>query len=145
MSWQLRRAKAAKRSRPLRGRLLKIRGLWRSSSVIRWPPCGFAVHLDVAKLNLTLSSELFTNRHWQFEFTSLRQVTQEGIKLPWEVSEYDGQAELCFDSVEEMNAAFNEPVFFWRKFTRMTQPSSTWKGVSLWSLRKSRKLPSGPF
>jgi hypothetical protein len=112
MSWQLRRAKAAKRSRPLRGRLLKIRGLWRSSSVIRWPPCGFAVHLDVAKLNLTLSSELFTNRHWQFEFTSLRQVTQEGIKLPWEVSEYDGQAELCFDSVEEMNAAFNEPPFF---------------------------------
>jgi hypothetical protein len=112
MSWQLRRAKAAKRSRPLRGRLLKIRGLWRSSSVIRWPPCGFAVHLDVAKLNLTLSSELFTNRHWQFEFTSLRQVTQEGIKLPWEVSEYDGQAELCFDSVEEMNAAFNEPRFF---------------------------------
>jgi hypothetical protein len=27
------------------------------------------------------------------------------------VSEYDGQAELCFDSVEEMNAAFNEPRF----------------------------------
>jgi uncharacterized protein (TIGR02118 family) len=38
-------------------------------------------------------------------------VTQEGIKLPWGVSEYDGQAELCFDSVEEMNAAFNEPRF----------------------------------
>jgi uncharacterized protein (TIGR02118 family) len=38
-------------------------------------------------------------------------VAQEGIKLPWAVSEYDGQAELCFDSVEEMNAAFNEPRF----------------------------------
>jgi len=38
-------------------------------------------------------------------------VTEEGIKLPWEVSEYDGQADLCFDSVEEMNAALNEPRF----------------------------------
>ena len=38
-------------------------------------------------------------------------VTREGIKLPWEVAEYDGQAELCFDSVAEMNAAFNEPRF----------------------------------
>jgi len=38
-------------------------------------------------------------------------VTQEGIRLPWEVSDYDGQAELWFDSVEEMNAAFNEPRF----------------------------------
>jgi EthD domain len=38
-------------------------------------------------------------------------VAQEGIKLPWAVSEYDGQAALCFDSVEEMNAAFNEPRF----------------------------------
>jgi uncharacterized protein (TIGR02118 family) len=38
-------------------------------------------------------------------------VTQEGIKLPWRVSEYDGQAELRFDNMEEMNAAFNEPRF----------------------------------
>ena len=38
-------------------------------------------------------------------------VTQEGIKLPWGVSEYDGQAELCFDNIDEMNAAFNEPRF----------------------------------
>lgn len=38
-------------------------------------------------------------------------VTQEGIRLPWGVSDYDGQAELCFDSVEAMNAAFNEPAF----------------------------------
>ena len=38
-------------------------------------------------------------------------VTQEGIRLPWGVSDYDGQAELWFDSVEEMNAAFNEPTF----------------------------------
>ena len=27
------------------------------------------------------------------------------------VSEYDGQAELCFDNINEMNAAFNEPRF----------------------------------
>lgn len=38
-------------------------------------------------------------------------VTQEGINLPWKVSEYDGQAELCFDNIDEMNAAFNEPRF----------------------------------
>jgi hypothetical protein len=34
-----------------------------------------------------------------------------GNKTSVGVSEYDGQAELCFDSVEEMNAAFNEPRF----------------------------------
>src|SRR5713101_1194543 len=34
---------------------------------------------------------------------------------------------------------------FWRKFTPMMRPLSTWKRVSLWSLRKSRKLPSRPF
>ncbi len=38
-------------------------------------------------------------------------VTQEGIKLPWGVSDYDGQAELWFDSVDAMNTAFNEPSF----------------------------------
>ena len=38
-------------------------------------------------------------------------VTQDGIRLPWGVSDYDGQAELWFDSVDEMNAAFNEPRF----------------------------------
>jgi uncharacterized protein (TIGR02118 family) len=38
-------------------------------------------------------------------------VTQDGIQLPWGVSEFDGQAELWFDSVDEMNAAFNEPAF----------------------------------
>jgi uncharacterized protein (TIGR02118 family) len=38
-------------------------------------------------------------------------VAQQGIRLPWAVSEYDGQAELSFDSIEEMNAAFNEPRF----------------------------------
>jgi uncharacterized protein (TIGR02118 family) len=38
-------------------------------------------------------------------------VTQDGIRLPWGVSEYDGQAELWFDSVEALNAAFNEPAF----------------------------------
>lgn len=38
-------------------------------------------------------------------------VAQEGIQLAWGVSDYDGQAELWFDSVEAMNAAFNEPAF----------------------------------
>jgi EthD domain-containing protein len=38
-------------------------------------------------------------------------VAQQGIRLPWAVSEYDGQSELCFDSIEEMNAVFNEPRF----------------------------------
>lgn len=66
-------------------------------------------------------------------------VTQEGIRLPWEVSDYDGQAELWFDSVEEMNAAFNEPGF-WRKYIPTTPPSSTWKGASSWLLRKLRKF-----
>jgi uncharacterized protein (TIGR02118 family) len=44
-------------------------------------------------------------------------VAQEGIKLPWAVSEYDGQAELCFDSVDEMNAAFNEQADWQRGYT----------------------------
>lgn len=39
-------------------------------------------------------------------------VAQEGIRLPWGVSEHDGQAELWFDSIDEMNAAaFNKPSF----------------------------------
>ncbi len=38
-------------------------------------------------------------------------VTREGIRLAWGVSDYDGQAELWFDSVDAMNAAFNEPGF----------------------------------
>src|SRR5713101_5113232 len=34
---------------------------------------------------------------------------------------------------------------FWRKFIPTTQPSSTWKAVSSWSLRKLRKSLSGRF
>jgi EthD domain len=72
-------------------------------------------------------------------------VTQEGIKLAVGVSEYDGQAELCFDSVEEMNAAFNEPRFLAEVHPDDAIFIEIGKGVSSWSLRKSRKLPSGPF
>ena len=55
-------------------------------------------------LRTIIDDELATINKWLQEPRALLSTTPE-------VSDYDGQAELWFDSVEEMNAAFNEPRF----------------------------------
>jgi hypothetical protein len=65
-------------------------------------------------------------------------VTQEGIKLPWGVSEYDGQAELCFDSVEEERRSMS--LVFCRKFIPTTQPFIDMEGCKLMVVEEITKV-----